>query len=171
MHLLTGPQALEGLLDRPPGHRGEPETLDRRLLLGRLVDVGEDQLPLAARVAGVDHEVDVLARHQPVDGVQLLLGAIVVRHELELLGDDREIRVAPLLQLGVIGVRLRQPDEVPHCPRDHVVLALEARLVLRLGEAAGECPGDVPGHGRLLCDDQCLAHEPPTVRGRAPAVF
>ena len=43
------------------GHRRQPQPLDRLLRAGLLEEVGEDQLALAAGVAGVDDLVDVVA--------------------------------------------------------------------------------------------------------------
>ena len=78
-HLLAVAQLAEGLLDRAAGHRGQPQPLHGLLRLGRLVDVGEDQLALAAGVAGVDHVRHLVARHLAVDHAQLLLRLVVVR--------------------------------------------------------------------------------------------
>jgi hypothetical protein len=47
-----------------------------------------------------------------VDGGQLLARLLVVRDELELLGKDRQVGEAPLLQLRVVLVRRGQADEV-----------------------------------------------------------
>ena len=157
--LLPGAQAGEGLLDRLARHRVEPQPLNGLLHLRGLVDVGEDQLALAPGVAGVHHHVHVLARHQPVDRVQLLLRALVVGDELELLGDDRQVREAPLLQLRVICLGLGEPHQVPDRPGDQVAVALQVGLVLRLFEAAWQRRRDVAPDGRFLGYNECGAHE------------
>ena len=54
------------------GHRGEPEPVDRLVHAGRVEHVGEDQLALAAGVAGVDDPLDLGVGHQLVDRLQLL---------------------------------------------------------------------------------------------------
>ena len=59
--LVAVAQALEALADRRLGHRVQPQPLDGQLRAGLLVEVGEDQLALAAGVAGVDDEVVVVA--------------------------------------------------------------------------------------------------------------
>jgi hypothetical protein len=143
----------EGLTDRLLRHRGQPQPLDRLLDLGRVVDVGEDQLALAAGVAGVDDPVDLGVGHQLVNRPELLGGALVVGHELELVGDDREVGEAPLLQLGVVGVRLGEPDQVTDRPGDDVVVPLEVGLLLRLLVGTGQRRRQITGDGGLLGDD------------------
>ena len=51
-----------------------------------------------------------------------------------------------------------RPDEVADRPRDHVVVAHQVGLVLRLREGSGQRAGEVAGDGRLLGDDEGLAH-------------
>ena len=77
----------------------QPEPLDGLLGPGLLVDVGEDQLALAAGVAGVDDAVDVVALQQPADDRHLLLRALVAHDELEASRHDRQVGHPPLLEL------------------------------------------------------------------------
>ena len=158
VHLLAVAQVLEGLLDRGLRHRVQPQALDGLLHARGLVEVGEDQLPLAPGVAGVDDQLDVLVLHQLVDGVELLLGLLVVGDELELLRHDRQVLEAPLLQLLVVLVGLGETDQVAHRPRDHVVAVGEVRLVLALLEGTRQRGREVAAHGGLFGDDQCLRH-------------
>ena len=72
-------EALEALADRLLGHRRDPQALDGLVDAGGLVDVREDQLALAARVAGVHNAVDVVASEQLVDRLELLLRLLVPR--------------------------------------------------------------------------------------------
>ena len=51
---VARPQVAERVLDRRGGHRGQPQPLDRLARARLLVRPGEDQLALAAGVAGVD---------------------------------------------------------------------------------------------------------------------
>jgi hypothetical protein len=153
LHLLARAQLLERLADRLLGHRGQPQPLDRLLDLGQVVEVGEDQLALAPGVAGVDDQLDLVVRHQLVDGLQLLRRALVVGDELELVRDDRQVGETPLLELRVVGVGLGQADQMADRPGDHVVVADQVRLVLRLREGSRQRRGQVARHGRLLCDD------------------
>ena len=157
-HLVAVAQVLEGLLDGRLRHRVEPEALDRLLHAGGLVEVGEDELALAPGVAGVDDQLDVRVLHQLVDGVELLLGLVVVGDELELLRHDRQVGEAPLLQLLVVLVGLGEADQVADRPRDHVVAADEVRLVLALLEGARKRGREVAADGGLLGDDEGLRH-------------
>src|SRR5262249_29134219 len=61
LELLAGAEAVEAVADRLPRHRRDPEPVDGLDDPGRVHDVREDQLALAAGVAGVDDAVDVLA--------------------------------------------------------------------------------------------------------------
>ncbi len=103
----------ERVLHGGVGHRVQPQPLDGLLALRLLVGVGEDQLSLAAGVAGVDDLLDVLACHQPRDHRHLLARALVADHELEVVRDDRQVGHAPALVFGVVGVRLGELDQVP----------------------------------------------------------
>ena len=96
-----------------------------------------------------------------MDHRQLLLRLVVVRDELELLRHDRQVGVAPLLQLLVIRVRLGEPDKVTDRPRDHVVLTRDVGLVLARRERVRERAGQVAADGRLLCDYERLTHGVP----------
>ena len=53
-------------------------------------------------------------------------------------------------------VQLAEPDEMPDRPGDDVRVGLEVALVL--GERPGKGLRQVPPDGRLLGDDECLAH-------------
>src|SRR3954468_10037116 len=157
-HLLAVAQAAERLLDRLARHRVEPEPLDRLLDARGLEQVREDKLALAARVAGVHDQVDVVSLDQLVNGLELLARALVVRDQLELLGQDRKIGEAPLLQLRVVLVGRGESHQVADSPRDHVLVALEVALVLRLLEGAGQRGSEVAADRRLLSYDEGLAH-------------
>jgi hypothetical protein len=65
-----------------------------------------------------------------MDRPQLLGRALIVGHELELVGDDRQVGEAPLLELGVVVLGRGETDQVPDRPGDHVAVALEVGLVL-----------------------------------------
>ena len=159
MQLLSGPQVPEGLADGGLRHRRQPQPLHRLVHRSQVVDVREDQLALAPGVAGVDDHLHLVVGHQPVDGAQLLAGALVVRDQLELLGEDREVGEAPLLELGVVLVGRRESHQVTHRPGDDVapvvgraVLGLQVRLVLRLLEGSGQGRCQVARDRGLLSD-------------------
>ncbi len=123
-----------------------------------LVYVGEDQLALAPGVAGVDHELDVVAHEQPLDRGHLPLRALVADHELEAVGHDRQIGHAPLLEARVVLVGVGELHQVPHRPGHDVLRTLEIALVLL--KRARQHLGQVAPDGRLLRDHKCLRHEP-----------
>src|SRR2546430_4056385 len=157
-HLGARAQLLEAALDRLLRHRADPEPVDRLVDPGELVDVGEDQLALTPGVAGVDDAVDVLALHQLVDLLELLLRLRVARLELELLGQDREVVHPPALELLVVGLGVFQPDEMADGEGDDSVVGLPV-AVLRGLEGTRERVDDVPRNGRLFGDDERLGHE------------
>ena len=126
------------------------------LRFGLLVQVGEDQLPLAAGVAGVDDLLDVLAAELFGDHRHLLARALVAHDELEALGHDRQVGHAPALVLGVVRVGLGELHEVPDRPRDHVLGTLEEALALL--EGPRQHAREVLPDGGLLGDQQRLGH-------------
>ncbi len=120
----------ESVPDRLLRHRRDPEPLDRLVNTRRVDDVSEDQLALAPGVAGVDHAVDVLAREQLVDRLELLLRLGVAGAQLELCGDDRQVGHPPFLELLVVLLRVYELDEVADGERDDVLVGLEEGLLL-----------------------------------------
>ena len=81
--VVARPQVAERALDRRLRHRRQPQPLDGLARVRLLERPGEDQLALAAGVAGVDDAVDVVALEQPRDHAHLLLRALVAHDELE----------------------------------------------------------------------------------------
>ena len=63
-HVRGGAQLGETVTDRAGRHRLQPQALHRLVGAGMLGDETEDQLPLAARVTGVDQAGDILALDQ-----------------------------------------------------------------------------------------------------------
>ena len=76
--------------------------------------------------------------------------ALVVRDQLELLRQDRQVREAPLLQLRVVLVGLGEADQVADRPGDDVLVALEVRLVLSLLEGSRQRGRQIAGDRGLL---------------------
>ena len=144
------------MLDRPLGHRLQPQPPHVLARAGLLVQVGEDQLSLAPGVARVDDRIDVVAPQLPADDGHLLFGALVADDELEPLRHDRQVGHPPLFVLGVVLVGLGELDEVADRPADHVLGRLEVAVVL--GERAREHARQVATDRRLLRDDESLAH-------------
>jgi hypothetical protein len=152
----TRTQVAERVPDRRRGHRGEPEALHGLVRVRLLEGPGEDQLALAPGVARVHDALDVVALEQVGDDAHLLLGALVAHDEPELVGDDREVRHPPFLELRVVLVGLGELHEVADRPRHDVLVGLEVPLVLL--ERAGEDACEIAPYGRLLGDDERLTH-------------
>jgi hypothetical protein len=136
-----------------------------------LLDQAEDQLALAARVAGVHHVGDVLALGQLDHRVQARLG-LVDRLEVEVRRDHRQVGEAPLAALDVELLGRLDLHQVAHGARDDVLLVLEVLVVLvELAHRRRERPDDVLRDRRFFSDDQCFGHVPTIsalhARGRA----
>ena len=144
------------------GHRAQPQALDGLLGAGLLEQVGEDQLALAAGVAGVDDVVDVVAAQQRLDDAHLLLRALVAHDELELRRHDRQIGHAPLLELVVVLVGLGELNEVADGPVMTCSGPSSQRSVLSpwvfFSNGPGKHAREILPDGWLLGDDEGLAH-------------
>ena len=123
-------QLFERLFHRRVRHRVQPQPPHGLLRFRLLVQIREDQLPLAAGVAGVDDLVDVVATELFGDNRHLLARALVADDELELLRHDRQVSHPPGLELRVVLVRVGELHEVPDRPRNDVVRTLQKALLL-----------------------------------------
>ncbi len=144
LELRGGAQRLERAFHRCVRHRVQPQPFDGLFAFGLLEQVGEDQLALAARVAGVDDLFDVLAAELFGHDRHLLARALIAHDEFEALGHDRQIAHPPALEFGVVGFRFGQLDEVPDRPGHHVIGSLEEALPLLEGARAARAPGPAP---------------------------
>ncbi len=154
LDVLCRAQVGEAVADRLRGHRLQPKALHRLLRAGVLGDEVEDQLALAARVAGVDEAGDVLALDQPRQQLEAVLGLLDRLHR-EVRRDDRQVGKGPFTALDLEFLGQGELEKVADGRRQDVVVGLE--VVLLLGEAA-QRTGDVLRDGRLFRDDQLLAH-------------
>ena len=110
----------------------------------------ENQFPLAPGVAGVDDVGDVRAFEQALEQVEAGLG-LLDRLELEVVGDDREVREAPLAALLVHLARQAQLDEVADGGSHDVIVVLEIIVLLR---NLAQHSGQIGGNTRLFCDNE-----------------
>jgi hypothetical protein len=133
--------------------------VDRRLAAGRVLhDQAEDQLTLAARVAGVDQRRHVLALDELDDGIEPRLG-LVDRRQVEMRRDHRQMGKAPLAAFHVELFRRLDLHQVADRRGDDVFVVLEVLGVfLELAGGGRERPHDVLGDGGLLGNDECLGH-------------
>jgi hypothetical protein len=153
-------QRAEALADGGRRHRLQPEPLDGLLATEELDDLPEDQLALAAGIAGVHQPVDVLALQQLLEGsdavrLPLLLLELVARR------DHRQVGEGPALVLGIDLLGLEQLEEVTHGEAHDVVVALPEAVLL---PETSQRRDDVASHARLLGDDQGLGHALPLSR-------
>ncbi|CAM4124350.1 hypothetical protein ACAN107058_22940 [Paracidovorax anthurii] len=163
LHLLVGAQVVEAVADGLRGHGLQPEAphgLAQGPLgtAGVLLDEAEDQLALAARVAGVDEVGDVLALGEPHHRAEAALG-LVHRFEVEIRRDHRQVREAPLAALDVEFLGRLDLHEVAHGAGDDIAVVLEVVFVLvELARHGGERAHDVLRHRGFFCDYQGLGH-------------
>ena len=151
---LVAAQLREAVADRRRRHRLQPQPLDRLGGLRVLRDVAEDELALAARVAGVDERVDVLALDELQQRLQPVL-VLLDRLQLELRRDRRQVRERPLAALDLLLFGHADLEQMADRRRQHVAVALEVVVVAR---EAAERARDVGGDGGLFGDDQRLGH-------------
>jgi hypothetical protein len=119
-----------------------------------LLDEPEDQLALAARVAGVDERAHVLALGELDDGVQPRLG-LVDRREVEVRRDHRQVGEAPLAALHVELLRRLDLEQVADRRGHDVLLVLEVLVVLlELADLRRQRAHDVLRDRRLLGNDE-----------------
>ena len=155
LELVPGSKSAQPGLDRARGERAQPQAARRLAAAGELIHVAEDQLPLAPRVAGVDHLVHASLTQQPAHDPPLVAGARAGA-QLELLGEHRQVGRVPALPARVVLVRLGDLDQVPHAPRDPGLVPTEPppRQESLAPLARAERGRDIAGHGGFLCDDE-----------------
>ena len=166
-HLLVAAQLRKAVADGLRRHGLQPQALHRLaqalvlavlLAAGVLLDEAEDQLPFAARVAGVDQATHILALGQLDNGRQARLG-LVDGLELEEGRQHRQVGEAPLAALDVELLGRGDLHQVTDGRGHDVLLVLEMVVVLvELARHRGEGAHDVLGHGRLLGNDQGFVH-------------
>ena len=171
-HLLVAAQVVEAIADRLRRHALQPQPADRlgqrRLehgsagdllaIAGILHDQPEDQLALAAGVAGVDQVAHILALDQLDQRVEPALG-LVDGCQVEVRRHHRQVGKTPLAALDVVLVGGLDLHQVAHRRADHVAVVLEVVFMLvELAGHGGQRAHDVLGHAGLLGNDEGLAH-------------
>ena len=149
IHLVAVAQILEPGADGALGERRDPETADRFATRGGLVDVPEDQLPLAPRVRRADDLTHLGVVQDPADDLELIARARV-HLERPGRGEHRQQLGPPPLPLGPDLMGLWQRHEVPDGPAHHVAVAVQVAV------AAAPRPHDacdVARNARLLRQD------------------
>ena len=150
LHLRVVAEVREAFPDRLLGHRLEPEALDRLPASGQLDDVVENQLSLAAGVAGIDDGGNGGILEEFLDHLEAV-GRACDRLQFELLGDDRQGLELPGETLAARHlVREAKLHQMAHRGGDDVVFDLKE---LRAARLAPQRSGEVGGNARLLGDD------------------
>ena len=165
-HLRVAAQVLEAVADGLRRHGLQPQALDRLAqalavglgACGVLLDQAEDQLTLAARVAGVDEFGDILALGQLDHGIEPALG-LVHGLEVEIRRNHRQVGKTPFTALDVELLGRLDFHQVAHGAGHDVVLALEVFIVLvEFARHRSQRADDVLRDRRLLSNHQGLCH-------------
>ena len=149
-------QVGEALLNGPVGLGRDPEAPGRLLPAGLDHDPAGHQLALAACVGGDDQVGDVAPLHEALDDL-VLFSRFADDHQLHMLRKHGQILHVPFFQLLVIDIGVRQGDQVPQGPGDHIAVALHVALA---ASAAAQHPGQLLADGGLFRQDQRLCHDP-----------
>jgi hypothetical protein len=165
-HLLLGAQRVKAVADGLGRHALQPQALDGFAqtfaiwfaATGVLLDQTEDQLALAARVAGVDEFGHVLALGLFDHRVQARLG-LVHGLEVKVRRDDGQVGKAPLAALHIKFFGRLDLHQVAHGAGDYIAVVLEVVVVLfKLAGHGGQCAHDVLRDGGFFCNYQGLGH-------------
>ncbi|MNJ33194.1 hypothetical protein D3C77_278750 [compost metagenome] len=140
-------QGIEAFLDALRRQVGNPQPLYRLRQLQLLLDQSEYVLAFPPGIAGVNDAVAALGHF--ADRLQLILRSRI-RHDLESLGQDRQIAEVPALVFLIVSVRLRQAEQMADRPCDDVVLAFQIRSVIF--RSRFDDGSDRSTHVRFLCD-------------------
>ena len=159
LHLLVAAQLFEGVQNRALGHGLHPQALDRLFAARGVHDVTENQLPLAAGVAGIDEGVHVLALHQAGQDLVTVL-ALLDGVQFEDFRQNGQAGEAPA-DLFAVHHRHPQLQQMAHGAGNDMRLVFIPVLFLRerlhaggFGQRAGEIGGDAG----LLGNNQGFGH-------------
>ena len=153
-HGGAGAEVGEAVADRIRGHALQPEASGGFFGTGKLDDVVENELALAAGVAGVDDFGDIGSLEEAFEEIQARRG-FFYRLEIEVVGNDRKAGEAPLAPFFIHLIREAEFDEVANRGGDDVLVVFE--IVILAGELA-ESFGEIAGDGWLFGYDQGLGH-------------
>ena len=141
-------QLRKALFDGLVLHGGDPKPLHGLCAARQIVDGAEDKLPLAPRVAGVDHLAHVLPAHEVPQQLELF-GFVRFQREVPACGQDGQIVIAPLGVLFIVHIRARQLRQMPVAPAYKVAVSRKIAVVA-FGRA--QHGGDGLGDGGLFRD-------------------
>ena len=115
-------QLRKALFDSGVLHGGDPQPLHGLCAARHVVDGAEDQLPLAPRVAGVDHLGHVLPAHEIPQQLELF-GFVRFQREAPACGQDGQIVIAPLGVLFIVHIRVGKLRQMPIAPAYKVAVS------------------------------------------------
>jgi len=137
------------------GHVVGPEAFYRLGASGQQVDAAKDELPLAARIRGVDDGLDVVIKQEVADDL-VLLGRLRQDAQGETRRQHGQLAHGPAAGPGrVLLGRFGDVDQMPHGPGDYVSRTLQKAVPASL-DAKDTC--QLAGHGGLFGYDQRSGH-------------
>ena len=133
-------------------HAADPEPGKGFRAATLVIDESENQLPLAPGIGGTDELIHIGPGHEATQDFKLLLGSR--RHQvLPCFGQDRQVRLGPFDQFGVITTGRGQLHQMANTPADEVFPSFQIP-VPALGDAQGL--GDGLGYRGLFAYDQIM---------------
>jgi hypothetical protein len=117
--------------------------------------MGEDQLALAAGVAGVHHLCAVAVAQEVTDDAPLVGAAVLAGLQAEALGQHGEVVEAPAPPGRIVAGGLGQLCQVTQAPANPELLVAEPTLVPAMD---AQHPRDVAGDAGFLGQDQTVGH-------------
>ena len=150
-------------MDGVGGHRLHPQPLHGLVDAADFHDVTEDQLALAAGIAGIDDAVDVLAFGEFEDLFEAGFG-VGNRVEVEALRDGGQHLEIPRQFFAVGAHRHPQLDQMTDRRGDHRLVVFVVNIAAGAGfvefaERFGQRPAEVGHDAGFLGDDEYFSHD------------
>ena len=123
----AGAQVGKALPDGGILHAGDPQPAYGLGAARQTVDGAENQLALAPGIAGVDHLGHVLPPQQGTQHIELI-PFVLGDGEAPGLRQNRQVIIAPLGVVRVIGGGIGQPGQVPQAPAHQPAAALQVTV-------------------------------------------
>ena len=124
----TGAQVGKALPDGGILHAGDPQPAYGLGAARQTVDGAENQLTFAPGIAGVDHFGHVLPPQQGTQHIELI-PFVLGDGEAPGLRQNRQVIIAPLGVVRVIGGGIGQPGQVPQAPAHQPAAALQVAVL------------------------------------------
>ena len=141
-------QLRKALFDGGVLHGGDPQPLHGLCAARHVVDGAEDKLPLAPRVAGVDHLAHVLPAHEVPQQLELS-GFVRSQGIAPACGEDGQVVIPPFCVLFIVHVRVGKLRQMSIAPAYNAAVSRKIAVVA-FGRA--QHGGDGLGDGGLFRD-------------------